>query len=214
MLIAGLGGNCKDVLADMANKYSLGNLRFYTDDLNDKYLPFFEKNGCIVYKGVDGLTSYFSNNDKAFISCIGNNYAREKQAAFITKHGGVAANHISDKAMINPGLTDIGNGNIIIMHFATVSVGSRIEEGAIIYPYGGIGHDVVIGRYAFVSAHCALSNAVVGDYTFIGLNSMVGEGVTIGKNCIIGANSYVKHDLPDNVIAVGSPAKIIRENKI
>ena len=43
---------------------------------------------------------------------------------------------------------------------------------------------------------------------------MVGEGVTIGKNCIIGANSYVKHDLPDNVIAVGSPAKIIRENKI
>lgn len=49
----------------------------------------------------------------------------------------------------------------------------------------------------------------------IGRNSWIGEnvsiiGVTIGKHCIIGANSVVMSDIPDYCVAVGSPAKIIK----
>ena len=38
-------------------------------------------------------------------------------------------------------------------------------------------------------------------------------GVTIGANSIIGAHSFVNEDIPDNVLAFGVPAKIIRELK-
>ena len=40
-------------------------------------------------------------------------------------------------------------------------------------------------------------------------------GVTIGNNVIIGAGSVVTHDIPDNAVAVGNPARVIRyvENK-
>jgi acetyltransferase-like isoleucine patch superfamily enzyme len=41
---------------------------------------------------------------------------------------------------------------------------------------------------------------------------MVLDHVKIGKNCVIGAGSIVTKDIPDDVIAYGSPCKIIREN--
>ena len=44
----------------------------------------------------------------------------------------------------------------------------------------------------------------------IGANSIITPGVTIGENSIIGALSFVNRDIPDNVVAFGIPAKIIR----
>ncbi len=44
---------------------------------------------------------------------------------------------------------------------------------------------------------------------FIGAGTVVLPNVTIGNDVIIGANSTVTHDLPDGVVAVGSPARVI-----
>ena len=49
----------------------------------------------------------------------------------------------------------------------------------------------------------------IGSNVFIGAESVVLPGVTIGSNVIIGANSTVTHDIPDNAVAVGSPARVI-----
>lgn len=49
----------------------------------------------------------------------------------------------------------------------------------------------------------------IGDGTWIGENVCV-LGVSVGKNCVIGANAVVTSDIPDYCIAVGVPAKIIR----
>ncbi|WP_125769883.1 sugar O-acetyltransferase [Companilactobacillus furfuricola] len=45
---------------------------------------------------------------------------------------------------------------------------------------------------------------------WIGANVTVLAGVTIGKNSVIGAGSVVNKDIPDNVVAVGSPCKVLR----
>ncbi|MBF0900795.1 MAG: sugar O-acetyltransferase, partial [Atopobium sp.] len=44
-----------------------------------------------------------------------------------------------------------------------------------------------------------------------GGNVTVLPGVTIGNNCVIGANSLVTKDIPDNSLVVGSPAKVVRQ---
>ena len=36
-------------------------------------------------------------------------------------------------------------------------------------------------------------------------------GVTIGEGCVIGAGSVVTKDIPDNVLAVGNPCRVLRE---
>jgi acetyltransferase-like isoleucine patch superfamily enzyme len=51
----------------------------------------------------------------------------------------------------------------------------------------------------------------IGNNVFIGVKAVIMPGVTIGDNVIIGACSLVVKDIPDNVIAVGQPAKVIKE---
>lgn len=49
----------------------------------------------------------------------------------------------------------------------------------------------------------------IGSNCFIGINSIIMPNVKIGNNCVVGAGSIVTKDIPDNCVAVGSPAKVI-----
>jgi len=51
----------------------------------------------------------------------------------------------------------------------------------------------------------------IGDNAWLGANVTVLPGVKIGNNSIIGAGSVVTKDIPDNVIAVGNPCKVLRK---
>ena len=53
----------------------------------------------------------------------------------------------------------------------------------------------------------------VGEDSFIGARVTLLGGTTIGKNCIIGANSCVKGNIPDDSIVIGNPAKIVGNTK-
>jgi acetyltransferase-like isoleucine patch superfamily enzyme len=50
----------------------------------------------------------------------------------------------------------------------------------------------------------------IGKYTWIGGNSTILPGVTVGEGAIIGAGSVVTHDIPPYSVAVGVPAKVIK----
>ncbi len=55
---------------------------------------------------------------------------------------------------------------------------------------------------------------IIGDNVWIGARVTILKGVTIGSGSIIGANSCVVSDIPANTIAVGSPAKVVRNNVV
>ena len=50
----------------------------------------------------------------------------------------------------------------------------------------------------------------VGDNVYIGTNTIILPGVTIGNDVIIGAGAIVSKNIPDNSVAVGVPAKVIK----
>ena len=50
----------------------------------------------------------------------------------------------------------------------------------------------------------------IGDNVWIGGSAVVCPGVTIGSGVVIGAGSVVVHDIPDNCVAVGNPARVVR----
>ncbi|MFV0393705.1 MAG: sugar O-acetyltransferase [Coprobacillaceae bacterium] len=93
------------------------------------------------------------------------------------------------------------------------------------------GAKINIGSYVFMGPNCGLYTAqhalnveernaglekalpiTIGDNVWLGANVTVLPGVIIGNNSVIGAGSIVSKDIPDNVIAVGNPCKVIREN--
>ncbi len=51
----------------------------------------------------------------------------------------------------------------------------------------------------------------IGDSVWLGANVVVNPGVRIGNNVVVGSNSVVTKDIPDNVIVVGNPAKVLRQ---
>lgn len=51
----------------------------------------------------------------------------------------------------------------------------------------------------------------IGDNVWVGGGSVICPGVTIGDNSVIGAGSVVTRDIPPNVVAVGNPARVLRE---
>ena len=52
---------------------------------------------------------------------------------------------------------------------------------------------------------------IIGDNVWIGANVIINPGVTIGNNTVIGSGSVVTHDVPDNVVYAGNPAKHIKD---
>ncbi len=58
---------------------------------------------------------------------------------------------------------------------------------------------------------CYAKPVKIGSTCWFGANVTVCPGVTIGDNCVIGAGSVVTHDIPDNSLAVGVPAKVVRQ---
>ena len=53
----------------------------------------------------------------------------------------------------------------------------------------------------------------IGEGSYIGINAVIVGNVRIGRHCVVGANSVVTKDVPDYGVAVGSPAKVIKNMK-
>ncbi|WP_327197925.1 hypothetical protein [Williamsia sp. Leaf354] len=51
---------------------------------------------------------------------------------------------------------------------------------------------------------------VIGEDSWLAAAVTVGAGVTIGRNSVIGAGSVALSDIPDNAVAVGAPARVVR----
>jgi sugar O-acyltransferase (sialic acid O-acetyltransferase NeuD family) len=111
----------------------------------------------------------------------------------------------------------------IISKRATVDVGTVIMQGAIIQSCANTGkhcivntgasvdHECIIHDFVHVSPHATLcGNVEVGEGTWIGAGATVIQGVKIGKWSTVGAGSVVTGDIPDHVVAYGSPCKVIR----
>jgi len=105
----------------------------------------------------------------------------------------------------------VGSCSVItrgVMGSTTLKEGCRINAGV------KIAHNCVIGRYTAVSIGVTISGSViVGDRCFIGSGADLREGIRIGNDIVVGMGSVVvKHFEQDNVVIMGNPARIFREN--
>ena len=69
-------------------------------------------------------------------------------------------------------------------------------------------HDASTKR---VLGYTKIGRVTIGNNVFIGANTIILPNLRIGDDCVIGANSVVTHDIPDYSVAVGAPAKVIKQ---
>ena len=102
------------------------------------------------------------------------------------------------------------NVNCVVLDCAKVTIGSNVFFAPGVQLYTAT-HPLD------AELRKTLENALpitIGDDCWIGGNSVVCPGITIGNGCVIGAGSVVTKDIPDNSLAVGNPAKVIRKLNI
>jgi len=108
--------------------------------------------------------------------------------------------------------------NWVVQNIGGLKLGNKTDIGA--FTYINAKYGVIIEDEVQVGSHCSIYSISTIDNTSgevilktnckIGSHSTVLPGVTIGKNSIIGAHSLVNTDIPDNVVAYGVPAKVIK----
>jgi sugar O-acyltransferase (sialic acid O-acetyltransferase NeuD family) len=209
MLIIGAKGFAKEVLEVLHQNKDVSKLCFY-DDVNDAIGE--ELYGVFpILKSEVAAKNYFETVDNRFTIGIGNPVLRKKLCDKFMSLGGVFTSTISPLASIGHYGNHIGLGSNI-MTGTVITNDIHIGSGTLINLNCTIGHDSIIGQFVELSPGVHISgNCTIGDYSVFGTNATMLPKLTIGKNVIIGAGSVVTKDLPDNCVAVGMPAKIIKE---
>ena len=108
--------------------------------------------------------------------------------------------------------------NWVVQHKDNLSLGYKTDIGAFTYINAKFG--VIIEDKVQIGSHCSIysvstidgkeGGVVLKKNCRIGSHSVVMPGVTVGENAVVGAMSFVNRDIPDNVVAAGVPAKVIK----
>ena len=114
--------------------------------------------------------------------------------------------------------------SVIMTEFVTLGEGVIICAGCILTNQITIGNhviinlDVTIGHDSIIEDFCTLSPGVhisgrnkIGEGANVGTGAVTIQGIVIGRWSIIGAGAVVAQDIPDKVVAVGVPAKPIKQ---
>jgi acetyltransferase-like isoleucine patch superfamily enzyme len=106
----------------------------------------------------------------------------------------------------------------VVQNVQNFHLGYKTDIGA--FTYINAKYGVIVEDYVQIGSHCSIySLSTIDDkcgevrlmkYCRIGSHSVVMPGVTIGENSIIGACSFVDSDIPDNTVAFGVPARVVR----
>jgi sugar O-acyltransferase (sialic acid O-acetyltransferase NeuD family) len=195
MVLYGASGHAK-VIADSINC------------LKEDILHYFDDNNSINFFLNRKVSKYDQNifpNEKLIIS-VGNNKHRENLVKKIKHTFGI----IIHPSSIISEHTKIDEGTVVLQN-STIQADSKIGKHCIINTAASVDHDCIIDNFVHVSPHATLcGNVKIGEGTNIGAGAIILPGIQIGKWSIIGAGTIVLEDIPDKVVVVGNPGRIIK----
>ena len=178
----------------------------YDDELTESPISGWKFNGA-----TNNLRLYHKVGDKVFIA-VGSNRIRKKLDSSLNDlkpEYGILRSINSWQCQS----ASIGCGTVC-MPFSIVNSHSVVGSHVIINNAATVDHECRLGDYVHLSPGVNLGGRVtVGDLTWIGIGASVINDVTIGRNVTIGAGAVVINDIPDNAVAVGVPARIIKYNE-
>ena len=203
--IIGAGGHAR-VVADAAAESG----RWQAVSLyDDTYPEETDSGGWPILGTVDDLLSQSPDACHQLIIGSGDNQRRLDLQTRLQDAGWDMATVIHPSAIISKRCI-IAAGSVVLAG-VIVNQGCRIGTAAIINSGAIVEHDCWLGHAVHISPGAVLSGKVkVGDLSWVGAASVLIQGLRVGRQSTIGAGSTVIRDIPDNCVAVGNPARLIK----
>lgn len=205
IIIIGAGGHASviiDIIESMKNVGHEVRIIGLLDDRKDitKFMG---------YKILDEINNapLYSYKDTEFVIAIGNNKVRKD---ICERFNGLKYfTPIHPTALIGSNV-NLKSGTVV-MPRAIINANTYIGSHVIINSGAIVEHDNIIDDFVHISPGTILCGGVtVGESAHIGANSTVIPCKKIGSNSVIGAGATVVNDIISNVVAAGTPAKIIK----
>ena len=113
---------------------------------------------------------------------------------------------IEDQASIWFNVVVRGDSELI-----TIGAGSNVQDSSTLHTDPGI--KLTLGRKVSVGHMAMLHGCSIGDGSLIGINSVILNHAVVGKHSLIGAGALIPEgkSIPDGVLALGTPAKVVRD---
>jgi len=204
VVVFGAGDHAKVVVATIEAEARLKVIGLLDDDESRHGTTWY---GHQILGGSDQLTRLREQGVSKVVVAVGDNVGRAKLAQLAVKSEFELVKVIHSTAVILNG-TVIGEGTVILAN-AYIGADSNIGSNALLSVGSLVAHDCVIGSWCQLCPGARLGGHVrVGDYSLIGMGATVLPRVTVGERAVVGANAAVIHDIPDDVTAVGVPARV------
>lgn len=206
----GLGREALDIALD----FNEGNNKFkeiyFVDDAQQESQYLQKKINNIPLISRKDLLSQHTKEDELIIA-NGEPRIREKIYREIKASLKLASPIIAQNVFLSQ-FSKISKGVVIAPH-SSIQSNSSIGLNVFINTMSIIAHDVNIGAHTVISSMVNLGGSVkIGKSSYIGMGAQIKEGIKIGSNSIIGMGSIVYNDIPNNVIALGNPARVAKKN--
>lgn len=206
-VIIGAGGHAKVVIDSlkMQGKEILGLTDAkYHEGMYCEGFPVVGTDECLERLFSEGV-----GNAAMGIGHVGNYQIRQKVYDYARHVGFSFPNIIHPAAVIAdsvlPGNAGFFNAGCI------VNAGAGIGDLCIVNTAAIIEHEVCLGYGVHIAPGATILGAAhIGENSFIGAGSIVLPGVHVGKRCIVGAGSIVLHDVEDDSVVAGNPARVLR----
>lgn len=118
---------------------------------------------------------------------------------------------IAPTAIISP-TAQIGEG-VVVRHHTIISSEAVVHDNVYIQSNAIIGHNVEIESHCQISSYVHISgNTRIGEGVYIGIHCPIREKISVGKYSILSMGAVVLKDVPEEVVVMGNPARVIAKN--
>jgi len=209
IVVYGASGHGK-VVAEAARVAGIEVYGFCDDDPEKRGMKLL--NSVVNAVGIEEVEELCKTHDLRVAFGVGENAGRRRLFERVMSRGIGIATVIHPSAIVAPS-AQIGRG-VVVFGGVVVNADAIIEDGVILNTACSVDHDNHIGSFAHLSPGAHLGGTViVGDETHVGIGACVRNNVSIGSRCVIGAGASVVGDIPDGVVAIGVPARILKSKK-
>jgi sugar O-acyltransferase (sialic acid O-acetyltransferase NeuD family) len=147
----------------------------------------------------------------SFAVGIGNPRARRRYGELLLRKQADCPAIVNPSSFVSAHAT-LGRG-VLLMGMNAVNHGARLDDFVALDWQVTVGHGTRLGMAVFAGPGSRVAGDVnCGEEVYLGLGCQVIEKLKIGHGSLIGAGSTVTRDIPEAVLAVGSPARVIREH--
>jgi len=207
IVLIGGGGHCKVVIS-ILKKLD----KFEIAGIVDNYKVGSLISGVKIIGTDDNLRDIYKSGIHCALITVGStkdNTKRYKLFNIVREIGYEFPVIISPEAIVDESVK-LDEGTVI-MPGSIINIDSSIGKNCIINTGAIIEHDCKIENHCHIAPGVHISGAInLGELSFVGIGATIIQGIKIGENVTIGAGSVIIKDIPDNVIALGNPAKIIK----